>query len=98
MSKVSRGMKISLIFILNPHRIFLASAVWLPDFVYWLADKLDDFARWLENFANARFESWPLIGERMSDELNRYYADKRKEKSRRASEAIIPASQRSNQK
>ncbi|EDD4841677.1 TPA_asm: hypothetical protein G0L48_12065 [Salmonella enterica subsp. enterica serovar Typhimurium] len=98
MSKVSRGMKISLIFILNPHRIFLASAVWLPYFVYWLADKLDDFARWLENFANARFESWPLIGERMSDELNRYYADKRKEKSRRASEAIIPASQRSNQK
>ncbi|EAY5073168.1 hypothetical protein KR64_22660 [Salmonella enterica] len=98
MSKVSRGMKISLIFILNPHRIFLASAVLLSDFVYWLADKLDDFARWLENFANARFESWPLIGERMSDELNRYYADKRKEKSRRASEAIIPASQRSNQK
>ncbi|ECE3295242.1 hypothetical protein C3509_24735 [Salmonella enterica] len=98
MSKVSRGMKISLIFILNPHRIFLASAVCLSDFVYWLADKLDDFARWLENFANARFESWPLIGERMSDELNRYYADKRKEKSRRASEAIIPASQRSNQK
>lgn len=79
MSKVSRGMKISLIFILNPHRIFLASVVWLSDFVYWLADKLDDFARWLENFANARFESWPLIGERMSDELNRYYADKRKE-------------------
>ncbi|HBJ6429706.1 TPA: hypothetical protein LC301_001092 [Salmonella enterica subsp. enterica serovar Veneziana] len=37
MSKVSRGMKISLIFILNPHRIFLASAVWLSDFVYWLA-------------------------------------------------------------
>lgn len=98
MSKVSRGMKISLIFILNPHRIFLASTVWLSYFVYWLADKLDDFARWLENFANARFESWPLIGERMSDELNRYYADKRKEKSRRASEAIIPASQRSNQK
>ncbi|EDW8799690.1 hypothetical protein A5606_003149 [Salmonella enterica subsp. enterica serovar Oakland] len=98
MSKVSRGMKISLIFILNPHRIFLALAVWLSYFVYWLADKLDDFARWLENFANARFESWPLIGERMSDELNRYYADKRKEKSRRASEAIIPASQRSNQK
>ncbi|EBQ5894012.1 hypothetical protein CSM57_22875 [Salmonella enterica subsp. enterica serovar Infantis] len=98
MSKVSRGMKISLIFILNPHRIFLASAVWLSYFVCWLADKLDDFARWLENFANARFESWPLIGERMSDELNRYYADKRKEKSRRASEAIIPASQRSNQK
>ncbi|EOY8195408.1 hypothetical protein ACQEOH_004265, partial [Shigella flexneri] len=63
-----------------------------------LADKLDDFAKWLENFANARFESWPLIGEKMSDELNRYYADKRKEKSRRASEAIIPASQRSNQK
>ncbi|EBP0013224.1 hypothetical protein HX37_21045 [Salmonella enterica] len=98
MSKVSRGMKISLIFILNPHRIFLASAVWLSDFIYWLTDKLDDFARWLENFANARFESWPLIGERMSDELNRYYADKRKEKSGRASEAIIPASQRSNQK
>ncbi|EAA3444936.1 hypothetical protein DPO94_24925 [Salmonella enterica subsp. enterica serovar Emek] len=98
MSKVSRGMKISLIFILNPHRIFLALAVWLSYFVYWLADKLDDFAGWLENFANARFESWPLIGERMSDELNRYYADKRKEKSRRASEAIIPASQRSNQK
>ncbi|EJP6757632.1 hypothetical protein NVT07_004683, partial [Salmonella enterica] len=88
MSKVSRGMKISLIFILNPHRIFLALAVWLSYFVYWLADKLDDFAGWLENFANARFESWPLIGERMSDELNRYYADKRKEKSRRASEAI----------
>ncbi|EBR6468147.1 hypothetical protein CAI84_10980 [Salmonella enterica] len=98
MNKVSRGMKISLIFILKPHRIFLASAVWLSDFVYWLADKLDDFARWLENFANARFESWPIIGERMSDELNRYYADKRKEKSRRESEAIISASQRSNQK
>lgn len=43
MSKVSRGMKISLIFILNPHRIFLASAVWLSYFVYWLADKFDDF-------------------------------------------------------
>nr|EGO0138606.1 hypothetical protein [Salmonella enterica] len=98
MSKVSRGMKISLIFILNPHRIFLASVVLLSYFVYWLADKLDDFARWLENFANARFKSWPLLGEGMSDELNRYYADKRKEKSGRASEAIIPASQRSNQK
>lgn len=44
MSKVSRGMKISLIFILNPHRIFLASAVLLSYFVYWLADKFDDFA------------------------------------------------------
>ncbi|WP_348265554.1 hypothetical protein, partial [Salmonella enterica] len=76
------GMKISLIFILNPHRIFFASAVWLSDFVYGLADKLHDFARWLENFANARFESWPLIGERMYDELKSYYADKRKEKSR----------------
>ncbi|EBK5909015.1 hypothetical protein OGT34_005275 [Salmonella enterica] len=98
MSKVSRGMKISLIFILNPHRIFLASTVLLSYFVYWLADKFDDFAGWLENFANARFKSWPLLGERMSDELNQYYAEKSKEQSRRASEAIIPASQRSNQK
>ncbi|AUM41334.1 hypothetical protein PPR26_003091 [Salmonella enterica] len=79
MSKVSRGMKISLIFILNPHRIFLASAVLLSYFVYWLADKFDDFAGWPENFANVRFKSWPLIGEGMSDELNQYYAENRKE-------------------
>ncbi|MDU7377871.1 MAG: hypothetical protein E7L09_05795 [Enterobacteriaceae bacterium] len=102
MSKTTRGLKIVLMCVMNPHRVFLAFVSGMAIFGCWLSEKLDDGARAVGSFASKRREQWPIIGRRIANSLSEEYKaeqdSQRKEQSRRSCEAILPASQRSNQK
>lgn len=96
MSKFNRGAKLTLLFLLNPHRFALALSFMAADCIGWVAEKLEGVSRWLEDRSDLLLSKSPLFGEEISSSLENDYREERKENNRRACEAILPASQRSD--
>ncbi|MCW2477729.1 hypothetical protein [Candidatus Symbiopectobacterium sp. NZEC135] len=98
MSELKRGMLILALCLMNPHRVAISLMTTSSRWVYRLAENLDDAARWLDYTGDELCNKTPLFGKKLLDRLNADFEEKRKEENRRACEAILPASQRSNQK
>lgn len=84
MGKLKRGLKLTALCILNPHRLVgVAILTWTSEAIYFIADKLDDLARFLDNFADDVNSKSPLIGKRISKSLDADYLKLRRQKQNR---------------